>query len=443
MIRIKKGLNIPITGLPDQQISKGNEVTSVAVSGIDYVGMKPTMAVSVGDSIKAGQVLFCDKKIPAIRYTAPVSGTISAINRGNKRVLHSVVIERNDDEGLHFNTFSIDALMSLTTEKVIDKLLLSGLWSAFRTRPYSKTPDPTMLPNSIFVNAMDTRPLSANPEVVINEYTSDFSSGLKVLQHLTEGKLYLCAAPGVDLPMEMATKVVFSGPHPAGLPGTHIHFIDPVSAKKTVWTINYQDVVAIGKLFTTGFLWQERIVALAGPQVLAPRLIRTVPGADLNELTMNEVKQGTNRVISGSVLGGRTASETFRFLGRYHHQVSVIKEDNERSFMHYLSLGLNRFSVMPIYLSSLFNRRFSMTSSTNGSPRAMVPVGSYEKVMPMDILPTQLLRSLIVGDIETAEGLGMLELDEEDLALCTFVCPGKYEYGPILRDNLTLMEQEN
>jgi Na+-transporting NADH:ubiquinone oxidoreductase subunit A len=235
----------------------------------------------------------------------------------------------------------------------------------------------------------------------------------------------------------------FSGPHPAGNAGTHIHYLDPVSSKKTVWTVGYQDVIAIGKLFVTGKLDVERVISLAGPQVENPQIIRTRLGANLQELSAGLLKAGENRIISGSVFGGRRAVGAFAYLGRYHNQVTVLQEGRERPFLHYMQMGSSRFSVLPIYISKLFkDRKFGFTTSTNGSERAMVPVGSYEKVMPLDILPTQLLRSLIVGDTETAQQLGCLELDEEDLALCTFVCPGKYEYGPILRENLTRIEKE-
>jgi Na+-transporting NADH:ubiquinone oxidoreductase subunit A len=258
--------------------------------------------------------------------------------------------------------------------------------------------------------------------------------------------VFLCKAEGVQLPGEGLANVhseSFAGPHPAGLAGTHIHFLDPVSASKSVWSIGYQDVIAIGKLFTTGRLWVERIVALGGPVVEQPRLLRTRLGANLDELSAGELQPGNNRVISGSVFGGRTAHGAYAFLGRYHVQVSCLHEGKERELMHYLRAGVEKHSVLNIFISKLMGaKQFAFSTSTNGSPRAMVPVGNYEEVMPLDILATQLLRSLIVGDTEMAQKLGCLELDEEDLALCSYVCAGKYEYGPILRDNLTRIEME-
>ncbi|WP_296271423.1 Na(+)-translocating NADH-quinone reductase subunit A [Pseudomonas sp. UBA6323] len=444
MIKLKHGLDLPITGAPTQRIEAARPVRSVAVIGFDYHGMKPTMEVQVGDRVKLGQLLFTDKKTPGVRYTAPAAGVISAIHRGEKRVLQSVVIDIDGDEQETFAQYAADQLETLSDEQVRENLQQSGLWTALRTRPFSKVPALDAVPSSIFVTAIDTHPLAADPAVIIGEHAADFENGLKVLGNLA--KVFLCKADGASLPGEKLAKVqseAFAGPHPAGLPGTHIHFLDPVSTSKSVWQIGYQDVIAVGKLFTTGQLFVERVVALGGPVAEQPRLLRTRLGANLEELTAGELKPGFNRVISGSVFGGRTAQGAFAFLGRYHNQVSCLSEGNEREMMHYLRAGVNKHSVLNIFVSKLAGSKlFNFTTTTNGSPRAMVPVGNYEAVMPLDILPTQLLRYLIVGDTEMAQKLGCLELDEEDLALCTYVCAGKYEYGPILRDNLTRIEKE-
>ncbi len=444
MIRIKRGLDLPITGVPDQRIDSGRSVRSVAVLGPDYHGMKPTMAVQVGDRVKTGQILFSDKKNPGIHFTAPGAGVVSAIHRGAQRVLQSVVIDLEGDEGLDFDAYADAALPGLSADQVRDNLLRSGLWTALRTRPFSKVPAADATPASIFVTAIDTHPLAADPAVIIGEYAADFRNGLAVLARLAP--VVVCSGEGRrfgDDGLANVRNEQFAGPHPAGLPGTHIHFVDPVSATKSVWHIGYQDVIAVGKLFTSGRLWVERVVALAGPVVESPRLVRSRLGANLEELVAGELKPGNNRLISGSVFGGRNARGPFAFLGRYHVQVSCLREGNDREFMHYLRAGVNKHSVLNIFVSKLANGRlFDFTTTTNGSPRAMVPVGNYEEVMPLDILPTQLLRYLIVGDTEMAQKLGCLELDEEDLALCTYVCAGKYEYGPILRDNLTRIEKE-
>ena len=443
MIKIKQGLDLPIAGTPEQQISQGNGVTEVAVVGPDYVGMKPTMVVKEGDRVKKGQVLFTDKKTAGVQYTAPASGVVKAINRGDRRVFLSVVVAVEGSEEITFQSYPVDQLNTISREDVQANLVASGLWTALRTRPYSKAPALDTVPASIFVTAMDTHPLAADPALVIAEQTEAFKSGLQVLKRLTEGKLYVCKAPGSNIPAAgIETVEEFVGPHPAGLAGTHIHSLDPAGASKTVWSIGYQDVIAIGQLFTTGQLNVDRVISLAGPQVVKPRLVRTVVGANLAELTAGELAAGENRIISGSVFGGRTAAEGLGFLGRFHNQISVLEEGRDRPMLHYLRPGFERFSVLPIYVSRFLNKTFNFTTSTNGSERAMVPVGTYERVMPLDILPTQLLRALIVEDMEVAVNLGALELDEEDLALCTFACPGKYEYGPILRDNLTRIEKE-
>ena len=443
MIKINQGLDLPISGAPEQVIQDGPKVRSVAVIGNDYVGMKPTMEVQQGDRVQTGQLIFTDKKTPGVKYTAPATGVVSAINRGDKRVLQSVVIDVEEDDYVSFAQY-LD-LAQLTREQAVASLVDSGLWVALRTRPFSKVPAPDSQPNSIFVTATDTHPLAAEPAVVIAQEQQSFDDGLIVLGKLTEGKVFVCQAAGAKVTAQGGNVVSeeFSGPHPAGLAGTHIHSLDPVSQNKTVWVIGYQDVIAVGKLFKLGKLITDRVVSLAGPQIDHPRLIKTRLGANLEEMTAGQMKAGNNRLISGSVLGGRTASGTSAYLGRYHNQVSVLAEGTQRDFLGWLSPGANKHSTLGIYLSQFTRTKlFNFNTNTNGSERAMVPVGTYEKLVPMDILPTQLLRALIVGDTQMAQLLGCLELEEEDLALCTYACPGKYEYGPILRDNLARIEKE-
>lgn len=445
MITIKKGLDLPIAGKPAQVIHDGAAITEVAVLGEEYVGMRPSMKVREGDVVKKGQVLFEDKKNPGVVFTAPASGTVTAINRGAKRVLQSVVIKLEGESQMTFAKYSIEQLANLTVEQVKQNLVESGLWTALRTRPFSKIPAIDSKPSSIFVNAMDTNPLAAEPALIIKENAEAFQNGLTVLSRLNEGKLFVCKAAGTSIPTINASNVQveeFSGPHPAGLSGTHIHFLDPVSISKFVWYINYQDVIAIGKLFTTGELYVDRVVSLAGPQVKNPRLVRTRLGANLNELTAGELADGENRVISGSVLNGHTAVAPVNYLGHYALQVSVIAEGREKEFLGWISPGSNKFSITRTVLGHFGHKLFKFTSAINGGHRAMVPIGTYERVMPLDIIPTLLLRDLSAGDTDSAQALGCLELDEEDLALCTFVCPGKNEYGPMLRAALDKIEKE-
>ena len=444
MIKIKRGLDIPIQGAPRQVIEDTPAARSVALVGFDYIGMKPTMAVREGERVKLGQLLFTDKKTDGVRYTAPASGVVAAINRGARRVLQSVVIDVDGEEVENFETCTVDALPEPSV--IRDQLVRSGQWTALRTRPYSKVPAPDSEATAIFVTAVDSHPLAADPSVVIAQQAQAFCLGQDLLARLTAGKLYLCTAAGAEIPAGNAPNVEvaqFSGPHPAGLAGTHVHFLEGVSVSKTVWTIGYQDVIAIGRQFLDGHLYMDRVIALAGPQVEHPRLLRTRVGADLQALCAGQLHNGENRVISGSVLGGRAVQGATAYLGRYHNQVSVLLEGREREFLGWLSPGFKKHSNLGIYFTSFFGTKpLAMTTNTNGSERAMVPVGSYEKVVPMDMLPTQLLRALIVGDTETAQALGCLELEEEDLALCSYVCPGKYEYGPILRETLSSIEKE-
>ncbi|PLW82206.1 NADH:ubiquinone reductase (Na(+)-transporting) subunit A [Kineobactrum sediminis] len=447
MIKIKRGMDIPIEGAPRQTIEDAPPCRTVAIVGPDYVGMKPTMEVAEGDRVKAGQLLFTDKKTEGLRYTAPAGGVVTAINRGARRVLQSVVIEIEGDASESFPSWDAAAARDLEPATIRENLNAAGQWTALRGRPFSRVPALDAEAAAIFITAIDTHPLAPDPALFIMEQPEAFALGQELLAKLTTGKLYLCCTAGRELPLGKAPNIEvapFAGPHPAGLAGTHIHFLEGgVSIDKSVWTIGYQDVIAIGRLFLDGCIFTERVIALAGPQVEDPRLLRTRLGADLQVLCAGQLKEGENRVISGSVLGGRRVQAPTAYLGRYHNQVSVLREGRERQFMGWLSPGASKHSSLGIYLTSLFGSKpLPMTTTTNGSQRAMVPVGTYERVVPQDYLPTYLLRALIVGDTETAQALGCLDLDEEDLALCTYVCPGKYEYGPILRDNLTSIEKE-
>ncbi len=445
MIKISKGLDLPITGSPEQTITDAVAVKTVAILGPDYVGMKPGMSVKVGDQVKLGQLLFTDKKTEGVKYTAPGCGEVVAINRGTRRVLQSVVIKLNGSDAESFDTFSATELESVDRDKLVTCLVDSGLWTALRTRPFSKVPTIDSTPSSIFVTAMDTNPLAADAELIINADKQAFTAGLKGLTRLTEGKVFVCQAPGTSLPRVDGTSTEeFAGIHPAGLAGTHIHFLDPVGAEgKTVWSINYQDVIAFGKLFATGLLPTERVIALGGPGVKNPRLLRTRLGASLDELLAGELNDGEQRVVSGSVLEGSTAVGPLAYLGRYHQQVSVLAEKRKRDFIASMTAGGDRFSVKRVFLSAFAGGASEpMNTSQYGSKANVLAIGSFEKVMPLDVLPNYLLRSLAAGDTDQAQDLGCLELAEEDLALCTFVCAGKNDYGVMLREALTTIEKE-
>ncbi len=444
MIQITKGLDLPISGAPRMQIETGAPVRHVALVGSDYQAMKPTLLVAEGDQVSLGQPLFSDKKHPAILFTSPGPGEVVAINRGERRAFLSLVVKLAGEAEHTFTATAADGLDRLSAEMVRQQLLEAGVWPAFRTRPYSKIPAPEDRPAALFVTAIDTNPLAADPLVAIDERPAEFDAGLKILRHLTDGRIYLCKKPTAQLAAPTGITVrEFSGCHPAGLVGTHIHFLERVDQQRTVWHIGYQDVIAIGHLFLTGRILAERIIALCGPAVKDPRLIRTRFGACLSELVSGQLLAGENRVISGSVLNGHKAAEASDFLGRYHNQVSVIEENRRRELLGWLMPGFNKFSVKQVFASSLLPRRpLPLTSSTHGSLRAMVPIRAFEKVMPLNIKATWLLRSLLTLDTDLAQDLGCLELDEEDLTLCSFVCPGKMDYGLHLRQTLQKIEEE-
>ncbi|MEL7518796.1 MAG: NADH:ubiquinone reductase (Na(+)-transporting) subunit A, partial [Pseudomonadota bacterium] len=331
---------------------------------------------------------------------------------------------------------------------IVERLCKAGLWTSFRMRPYSKVPAPADRLAAIFVTATDTEPLSPDPSLIIGDAPEAFARGMEAVATLSEGTVYLCqsaeaALPGADTPgVEVAR---FDGPHPAGLAGTHMHFLDPPSATKVVWSIGYQDVIAIGRLMLTGRVDFSRVVALGGPLAREPRLVRTVLGANFEELLAGEYDRSTpSRIISGSILSGRAPdAPEAAFLSRYARQVTIIEEDREQIPLGWVRPMFSKFAYQPV-LGSMLKRVKShpFTSNLNGGRRAMVPLGTFEELMPQDFLPTQLLRALLVMDTDSAQALGALELDEEDLSLVGFACPAKYEYGLALRDCLTKIERE-
>lgn len=448
MIRIRKGLDLPIKGKPEQAVSAGPAVRHVAVLGGEYHGMKPTMAVAEGDPVELGQVLFSDKKTPGVDYTSPAGGRVVQINRGAKRALQSVVIEiaEGDEPARSLPVLDAAQIGSQTRDQAVERLLESGLWTTLRTRPFGRVPAVDAVPEALFVNLMDTSPLAPNPAVILQRHREALAAGLRLLAKLAP-KVYLCKQAGVSIEvpdLSNGTVHEFDGPHPAGLPGTHIHFLHPVGPGRSVWTIGYADVLNVGATLLTGRLDVRRTIALGGAPVASPRLLETRVGACVSELVAGhcDTDPRVNRLVSGSVLAGHWAKAHADYLGRLHTQVSVVREDSGRHFLHYLWPGSKRHSVLPAFASALSGEELEFTTTRNGSARAMVPVNAYERVMPLDILPTQLLRALLVGDIESAIALGALELVEEDLALCTYACPGKYEYGVVLRDMLDRIFRE-
>jgi len=449
--KISKGLDLPLAGAPRQVVEPAPPSRHVALIADDAIGVRPSMRVQPGDRVRRGDVLYDDKKNPGVTFTSPAAGVVAAVNRGERRALQSVVVDvdESDDEPSSQRDFSSwpgRPPEQLQESEVRALLLESGLWTALRTRPYGKVPSPEARPAAIFVTAMDSRPHAPSIDVALAGREDEFAAGVRCLSALTGGRTYVCRQAGSALTVPQGERIVaeeFSGPHPAGTVGVHIHLLEPVDAAKVVWHVGAQDVVAIGRLMASGRLDVERVVALGGPGMLRPRLVRTRLGTAIDELLRGDLAEGEQRVISGSVLDGRIASgEVTGYLGRYHQQVSVLPEGRQREFLGWITPQSSKFSLLGVVAGAWRGSALALTTTTNGSARPMVPLGTYERVMPMDLMPTFLLRALITGDAERAQELGCLELDEEDLALCTFVCPGKFDYGPMLRDMLARIEKE-
>lgn len=452
--RIHKGLDLPITGMPAATIET-KSVSRVAVLANDVIGLKPRMRVQEGEEVRRGSPLFEHRKRPGLVFTSPAAGRVLAVHRGERRVLHSVVIElseaeqRGEGEQINLTSFADRPVRELQRDDVRALLLESGLWSSLRERPFSTVPGPQSgAPGAIFVNAADSNPGAPDLDQIVQGKEKALSDGLLALSTLTEGPLFLVRAMGSKINPGAAKDVTrveeFGGKHPYGLVGTHIHHLYPVNRARRVWHLDVQDAIAIGTLVATGKIDVHRVISLSGPQVKNPRMLRTRIGASTEDLVSGELHGGENRIVSGSALCGRKAhGEEFGYLGRYAQQITVLREGRERELFGWLGPGTDKFSVINTFVSKLIpGKRFDFTTSTQGSHRAMVPIGMHEKVMPLDIMPTFLLRALAMQDLERAEALGCLELDEEDLALCTFVDTGKTDYGSLLRTALSTIEEE-
>ena len=449
MIKIKKGLNIPISGTPEDKITDFKNPRSVALVGSDYHGLKPAMLVKEGEKVKIGQPLFEDKKNPWVIFTSPGGGIVESINRGKKRALQSVVIDISDnEEEISFSPIKTDDLANHTKSSIRENLIESGLWTSFRTRPFSKIPKIDSDPKSIFINCMDTNPLSLDPELIISNNLDNFELGLSAIRLLSGSPLHLCIKKDSSLAFKQEENThehIFYGPHPSGLAGTHMHFISPATIDNINWHISYSDVILIGSFFSEGKIPTNKYICLSGPKIENPRIISTRIGACIDEICAGELSQSENRVVSGSLINGREAIGSYAYLGKYHNQICAIEEPNssDRELFDWALLGRKRFSKLGIFISSLLkNKEFNIKARMYGPDRAILPLGVYEEVFPLNLLITPLLRALAVGDTQELQSLGILELDEEDLALCSFVCPSKYDFSYLLRERLNAIEVE-
>lgn len=447
MISIKKGIDLPISGaVSDDTIQTINTEATIGIIGDDYIGLKPTMMISEGDKVQEGQVLFEDKKNPGVFICSPVSGEIVGIERGERRRLLSVIIRPDTSiEPITFPSYQLADISAADAQTIREQLQKSGCWAMLRQRPYEKIPAIDAIPYAIFVNTMDSSPLAIDPMLALAGRENDYQAGLAILQKLTEGKVHVCHQESAKLPESQVEKVhyhVFGGVHPVGLVGTHIHFIESAGANKFIWHIGLQDLLAIGHLFLTGQLDNQRLISIAGPGVKTPYYAKVRRGVNLTTLLADNLQSGEQRIISGSVFAGRKTESPTDFLGAYDRQVVVLPEGRDSIFLEFLRPGADAYSRTRAYLGRFLDKPLKFTTSMQGSPRPILPFGIYEEVMPLDILPTLLLKALVVKDTDTAVQLGALELAEEDIALLTYVDPGKHDFGAILRENLTQIEEE-
>lgn len=438
-LRVRRGLDLPLEGAPEATVHDGPPVSAVAVLGDDAPGVRAELRVEPGERVRLGQTLFVDRHRPAVRFVSPGAGVVGSIARGARRRLEAVIVHLEGDEEERFDVPS-DPDAPSSGDAVRALLLASGLWTALRTRPFSRIPDPEASPHALFVTAMETDPLAPPAEACIRPRADDFARGLAALATLTEGPVYVCARPDAGLPPPAAPRVRavgVEGPHPAGLPGTHVHLLAPASAERPSWHVAWPEVLALGRLLATGRLPVERVIALAGPSLAHPRLLRTRLGASTEDLLVGELRDGAQRVVSGPVLSGRQAADQGAFLGRLHTQLAVLPRfrPGRRSWL--LPGRRGRARAVPGA-----GRRAGFDVSLRGRRGAFYPLERLERVWPFDLPLAPLLRALVTGDVEGARELGVLELAEEDLALVTFLCPGKIEYGLLLRSMLDEIERQ-
>ena len=447
-IRLKKGLTINLVGDADKVYAsvKINDQEKYVVKPTDFHSLTPKLNVKIGDKVKAGSSLFFDKFNNKVNFCSPVSGEVVDILRGAKRRILEVVIKA--DAEIVYESFPVASANDLSREQIIDTMLKGGVWPFIRQKPYDIVANPIDMPKAIFISTFKSAPLSIDNDFALYGMDELFQKGLNYIVKLTKGKTHLnidgntngskvfTSATGVEINN-------ISGPHPAGNVGVQIHHIDPINKGDIIWYLEPQDVLAIAKLFTEGRYDVSRIIALGGSQVLKPRYYRTILGAPISNFLENNLKEGENRIISGDVLSG-TKIDVNGNLGFYDTNVTVIEEGNQQEFLGWILPGFHKFSASKTFFSWLNpGKKYKINSNMHGEERAYVVTGAYEKVLPMDIFPLQLVKAIMIEDIELMENLGIYEVSPEDFALCEFVCTSKMEVQSIIRQGLDLVRKEN
>jgi len=445
VIHIKKGLNIPMLGEAEKVIKKANQAEYYAIKPTDFIGIRPKLLVQPGDKVKAGTALFYDKLQERVHFTSPVSGEVTEIRRGERRVIQEIIIKA--DATIEYESFKTGTPSSLSKEEIIEILLQSGLWPAIRQRPYSTIANPADTPKAIFISAFDTAPLAPDMDYVVKDCESCFQIGIDVLRKLTDGTIHLninadYPAAGTYTKAKGVQINKFTGPHPAGNVGVQINKLDPINKGDIVWYTYPQEIIAIGRLFEKGIYDATKIIALTGSEIKNPRYYKIINGASIKNLVEDNVKEGEQRYISGNILTG-TKIEKEGFISFYDNQVTVIPEGRYHEFFGWATPGFKKYSASHAILSWLIpGRKYKLDTNMHGGHRAYVMTGEYEKVFPMDIFPVQLIKAIMVEDIDKMEQLGIYEVDEEDFALCEYVCTSKTEVQSIIRTGLDLMRKE-
>ena len=445
VIKIRKGLNIKLKGQADKILLQAPGSKTYAVKPVDFQSLVPSITAKPCEEVKVGSTLFCDKYRPEIKYSSPVSGKVLSILRGERRRIIAVVVE---DDGNHTALeFRKGDPEGMTREQVVQNLLESGMWPMIRQRPYNIVAGPEDTPKAIFISGFDTAPLAPDYDFIMKDQMDDFQWGINALKKLTPGKIHLnqdVTVPSVKTFANVRHVQLnnFSGPHPAGNVGIQIHHIDPINKNEKVWVVQPQEVAAIGRLFKTGRYDPQMIVALTGSEVKKPLYYRVIRGAEVASIVDGNVHEGDVRLISGNVLQGSSVAADGH-LGYFAYQLTAIPEGRHFEMFGWMMPGLKKFSASRTFLSWLMpNKRYRLDTNMHGGERAYVMTGEYNRVLPMDILPVQLIKSILVQDFDKMEQLGIYEVCEEDLALCEFVCTSKIPVTSILRQGLDAIRKE-
>ncbi len=444
VIKIKKGVDIKLQGEAEKIYASTDAPSTYALKPSDFPGIRMKLKAREGDEVQAGDPIFYDKDRPEVTFGSPVSGEIAEVVRGEKRRILEVRILA--DQEIRYRDFKAADPAALGRDEVKGKILQAGMWPVVRQRPYNIIANPNRVPRDIWVSCFDSAPLAPDADFIVHGQEEEFKLGIKALMQLTDGKLHL-GVDGRTNPSE-AFKIDgtqlhrFNGPHPAGNPGVQIHAVAPINKGETIWTVGLQEVIMIGRLFKTGKYDAQKSIALAGAQVTKPRYYKLLNGANLKGILEGNVANQKNRYISGNVLTGTKISSE-GYLSYYDNQVTVMPEGGEDEFFGWLAPGFNKFSISRAVFSWLSpNKRLNLDANMNGEERAFVVTGEYEKVFPFDIYPVQLLKSIMIKDIEAMENLGIYEVAEEDMALCEVVCTSKIPVQETLREGLDLMLNE-